>query len=176
MRSATHLSLSLIASLAMGAAVAEQSTELPAQLRAADGERLAMTLSARGVQVYECRAVKGSPYAYEWAFVAPDAELFDGQGAHAGKHFAGPRWEAPDGSRVAGTVMAKADASEAGAIPWLLLTAKSDGPEGVLSKVSSVQRVNTSGGAAPTTGCAEATAGTMSRVSYTADYRMYVPK
>ena len=54
--------------------------------------------------------------------------------------------------------------------------AKSDGPDGAWSKVSSVQRVNTAGGAAPATGCAEATAGTTSRVSYTADYRMYVPK
>ena len=95
----------------------------------------------------------------------PEAELFDGYGAHAGKHFAGPRWEAPDGSRVAGSVKAHADATGAGAIPWLLLAAKSDGPEGVLSKVSSVQRVNTSGGAAPTTGCAEATAGTTSRMA-----------
>jgi len=77
---------------------------------------------------------------------------------------------------VAGSVKAHADATGAGAIPWLLLAAKSDGPEGVLSKVSSVQRVNTSGGAAPTTGCAEATAGTTSRVAYTADSRMYVPK
>jgi Protein of unknown function (DUF3455) len=176
MRSATHLSLSLLACLAAGAAFAEASMEVPEPLRAADGEQLAMTLRARGVQVYECRAVKGSPYAYEWALVAPDAELFDAQGAHAGKHYAGPHWEAIDGSRVAGTVKARAEAPAAGAIPWLLLAAKSDGPDGVLSKVSSVQRVNTAGGVAPTGGCAEATAGTTSRVTYSADYRMYVPR
>jgi hypothetical protein len=176
MASPTRFSLSLIACLAAGFASAEGATELPSQLRAAEAEMLAMTLQARGVQVYECRAVKGSQYAYEWALVGPDAQLRDAQGQLAGRHYAGPRWEASDGSRIVGTVKTRADAPQADAIPWLLLAAKSDGPDGTFSKVSSVQRVNTTGGVAPASGCSEATVGTPARVDYTADYRMYVPR
>ena len=62
---------------------------------------LAMVMPARGVQIYECRAKGG---AYEWAFVAPDAELFDARGNRIGRHGAGPYWEAADGSRIVGSV------------------------------------------------------------------------
>ena len=177
MRSAKILSfsLSLVACLAAGVAPAEAAMEVPAQLRPGSDETLAMTLRANGVQVYECRAAKGSPYTYEWALVAPEAELRDEQGRAVGRHYAGPRWEAADGSRVAGTVKSRADAPKADAIPWLLLDAKAEDPEGTFSKVSSVQRVNTNGGLAPSSGCSQATLGAGARVAYTADYLMYVP-
>jgi hypothetical protein len=176
MASPTRFSLSLVACLATGIASAEGAAEVPPQLRAGDGETLAMTLQARGVQVYECRAVKGSQYAYEWALVAPEAQLRDAQGQLVGRHYAGPRWEASDGSRIIGAVKTRADAPQADAIPWLLLAAKPDGGDGAFSKISSVQRVNTTGGVAPASGCSEATVGAPARVDYTADYRMYVPR
>ena len=52
-------------------------------------------------------------------------------------HGAGPHWLAPDGSRVEGTVKARADASSAWAIPWLLLTTKSTGSPGMFARVTS---------------------------------------
>ena len=70
----------------------------------------------------------------------------------------------------------RADATEAGAIPWLLLTAKSVGPDGTLSKITSVQRVHTAGGVAPKSGCSSATAGTQVRVDYTADYYFFAAR
>jgi len=127
---------------------------------------------AKGVQIYECRAKKDSG-GYEWAFVAPDAQLSDRTGRAIGTHGAGPSWQASDGSRVVGTVKQRADAPTAGAIPWLLLTAKSDGPPGAFSKVTSIQRVNTVGGVAPETGCGATTNGTKTRVAYTADYYFF---
>jgi hypothetical protein len=81
-----------------------------------------------------------------------------------------------DGSKIAGTVKERADAPLADAIPWLLLTAKSVGPEGSFSKVTSIQRVNTVGGVVPTTGCSEATAGAAARISYTADYYFFTAR
>ena len=74
------------------------------------------------------------------------------------------------------TVKERADASEANAIPWLLLTARSVGTDGALSKVTSVQRVNTTGGVAPTSGCSTATLGTQARVDYSADYYFFSAK
>ena len=68
------------------------------------------------------------------------------------------------------------DAPAANAIPWLLLDAKSVGPNGRFSKVTSVQRINTVGGQAPATqACDAKSLGARSRVSYTADYVLLTP-
>ena len=109
------------------AACASTPLVVPDALRPATNESLATTVGARGVQIYECRARKDGG-GHEWAFVAPDADLLDAQGKTIGRHGAGPYWQATDGSRVVGTVKARAEAPESGSIPWLLLTTKSSGP------------------------------------------------
>lgn len=150
-----------------------QSVNVPDKLKPAGNEELTLILSAKGVQIYECRAKTDRAGAYEWVFVAPQADLFDVDGRKAGRHYAGPHWESIDGSKIVGTVKERADASEPNAIPWLLLTARSVGPDGALSKVTSVQRVKTTGGVAPTSGCSSATLGTQARVDYSADYYFF---
>ena len=149
---------------------------VPDKLKPGANESLAMIVPAKGAQVYECRAKKDPTGGYEWTFVAPEADLFDARGNRTGRHYAGPHWEANDGSKVLGAVKARADAPVAGAIPWLLLTAKSVGPDGSFSKVTSIQRVNTVGGLAPTAGCSQAAAGTPARIAYTADYYFFTAK
>jgi len=149
---------------------------VPEQLTPGATEAVAVTARAKGVQIYECREKKTESAGYEWAFVAPEADLFDASGNKIGRHYAGPRWEATDGSKILGTVKARADAPTANAIPWLLLTAKSDGPAGSFGKVTSIQRVNTAGGVAPATGCSAATAGATARVDYTADYYFFTTR
>jgi hypothetical protein len=149
---------------------------IPDQLNPSAKESMTLIVPAKGVQVYECRASKDKPGAYEWTFVAPEAELFDTTGKTIGRHYAGPSWEASDGSKIAGAVKARADAPAANAIPWLLLGAKSVGGEGSFSKVTSVQRVNTVGGVAPKVGCSQDNAGTPARVPYTADYYFFTSK
>ena len=139
------------------------ATQIPATLQPA-GESLAQIVPAKGVQIYECRDAK-------WVFIAPEAELFDRAGKKIGTHYAGPHWEAADGSKVIGAVKARSDAPQAGAIPWLLLSTKSVAGEGAFSKVTSIQRVSTTGGMAPEGGCAEA--GAKARVPYTADYYFF---
>ena len=159
----------------LSAACGSTELVLPDTLRPAVTEALSTTVGARGVQIYECRARKDGG-GYEWAFVAPDADLLDAQGRAIGHHGAGPYWQAADGSRVVGTVKARADASAAGAIPWLLLSTKSSGPVGAFSDVTSIQRVNTVGGVAPATPCTAQFAGTPARVQYTADYRLFTAR
>jgi hypothetical protein len=66
-----------------------------------------------------------------------------------------------------------------GAVPWLLLTVvgAQDGPSGddTLSETTFIQRLNTSGGVAPSSGCsALADVGRQAFVPYTADYFFYV--
>ena len=149
---------------------------VPDQLKPGANESLAMIVPAKGVQIYECRARQDQAGVYDWAFVAPEADLFDARGNRIGRHYAGPHWESTDASKVLGTVKERADAPVAGAIPWLLLAAKSVGPEGSFSKVTSIQRVNTVGGVPPKASCSQASAGTAARTNYTADYYFFTAK
>jgi len=166
--------------MALSACASAQSpaptAKVPDNLKPDANESVAMIVAAKGAQIYECRQAKKQADAYEWALVAPVAELFDASGKKFGKHYAGPHWEASDGSRIIGTVKEQADAPQADAIRWVLLTAKSDGGQGVLSKITSVQRVNTVGGVAPQGGCSESTIGTVVRMPYTADYYFLAAK
>lgn len=145
------------------------AVQVPDKIKGAGNESLAMIVAARGVQIYECRASKDA-VAANWVLVAPEADLFDASGRKIGKHYAGPRWQAADGSTIEGTVKERIDSPQADAIPWLLLSVRSVGPEGSFSKVTSVQRVSTVGGAAPKTGCTSASVGEVARMPYTADY------
>jgi len=160
------------AAMLVAACTGPSRVEVPPLLEPGPNETLSAIAQARGVQIYECRAKAGATDP-EWVFVAPEAKLFNARGRSIGSHGAGPRWQAADGSRTEGAVKARANAPVAGAIPWLLLTAKSAGPEGMFSKVTSIQRVNTAGGVAPAGGCDRSTVGTSTRVPYTADYHFF---
>src|SRR6267143_3270867 len=172
---ATFLLVLLVAACASPQA-ARPTVKVPDTLKPGANESLAMIVAAKGVQIYECRARRDSGGGYEWAFVAPEADLFDARGNRTGRHYAGPHWESTDGSKIVGTVKERADAPVAEAIPWLLLAAKSVGPEGSLNRITSIQRVNTRGGVAPKAGCSQAAAGTQARIDYTADYYFFTAK
>jgi hypothetical protein len=136
-----------------------------------DGQPLLLRAAARGAQIYTCKAKAAEPAAFEWVLRAPDAELFDQNGAKIGRHYAGPTWESADGSRVVGEVMERSPVE--GAVPWLLLRAKSNEGVGVLASVKYIQRVDTIGGVAPSAGCDAAHAGVEARVDYSANYDFY---
>lgn len=158
--------------LAMGRQIGAQAVAQFALAPTGDA-KLVERVAAKGVQVYECRADKAAPTGAQWVFVAPQADLFDGQGKPSGTHYAGPHWEAADGSKIVGKVEARAEAPESGAIPWLLLSARSVGGSGRYASVTSVQRVNTVGGAAPAQRCDKRAIGKVDKVPYTADYLLY---
>lgn len=149
---------------------------LPASLAVPADQVLALETRASGVQIYTCSARKDDPARYEWVFKAPQADLFSLDGAKIGKHYAGPTWEANDGSKVVGEVTARDNGPDAKAIPWLLLSAKSTAGTGMFGKIASVQRVNTTAGKAPADGCDQARAGREIRVPYNATYYFYASK
>jgi hypothetical protein len=148
--------------------------QVPDNLRAGDGEVLTAKGLAHGTQNYECAASDKGGFA--WKLVGPEAQLADDSGKPLAHHFAGPTWESPDGSRVVGEVKAKADAPGGNAIPWLLLKAKSTSGSGIFGKVTSIQRLDTSGGVAPATGCDAASVGKKQNVEYRATYYFYSSK
>lgn len=158
--------------LAASMMVLAACTSVPTALEPQGPQRLAERVAARGVQIYECRAQPNAAGA-QWAFVAPEADLLDARGVVTGKHYAGPHWESLDGSKIVGAVKARADAPQAGAIPWLLLNAKSVGGPGRFAGVTSVQRIHTVGGLAPAKPCDASTLGAIERVPYRADYVLF---
>ena len=129
------------------------------------GHRASSHVYANGVQIYRWSGTS-------WTFVAPEATLYaDPCYEHeVGVHYAGPTWEAKDGSKVAGTRIAGCTPNR-GAIPWLLLGATSTPDRGIFARLTYIQRVNTVGGTAP----AEpgAFVGDEARVPYTTEYYFY---
>ena len=153
---------------------------VPAALAVPSGATLARRLHAEGVQIYTCTPPTGSgaTAAYIWALKAPDAKLYDTSCSLVGTHGAGPAWRSEaDGSTVVGAAVASIDAPDKHrAIPWLLLKAVSHTGTGVMSDVIAVQRVDTHGGVAPTSGCDAAHVGVDTSVAYTATYYFYTGK
>jgi hypothetical protein len=146
---------------------------IPAALNVPGTQVLTQTLHATGVQIYQCQAVTGDPEHFTWSFKRPEASLFSKKGKKIGSHYAGPTWEAADGSKVIGDVIARTTSPAPNAIPWLLLAAKTTAGQGIFTTVKSIQRLNTVGGDAPTS-CALSELGQELRVSYSADYLFYV--
>jgi len=148
--------------------------EVPINLRAPAGEEVILSAHATGVQIYVCQA--GADKNFAWVLKAPEAELADASGKKIAHHSAGPTWKHVDGSEVTGKVIAKQDAPEPDAIPWLLLTAASHAGEGIMSRVTSIQRIHTQGGLPPKANTCDASAnGKESRNAYSAEYYFYAP-
>jgi Protein of unknown function (DUF3455) len=118
----------------------------------------------RGAQVYECKA--GADGKLAWAFREPIATLL-ADGKTVGRHYAGPNWEYSDGSAVVGKAAGNAPGATANDIPWLKLEAASRRGSGILTPVTTVQRINTQGGKLE--GACDK-AGSYRSVPYSADY------
>lgn len=148
-------------------------SEVPAALAVPAGNYVKAAYFAQGVQIYTCQPAAAPGQGYAWTLKAPDARLTDLGGVTLGKHYAGPTWESNDGSKVVGAVLARANAPEAGAVQWLLLRAAQNSGEGVFANVTYVQRLHTSAGAAPATGCDASTIGAEVRMPYSTLYYYY---
>jgi len=138
-RTAALAMMVLLGSLA-GATAAE--TALPDAV-AAPGETAVLSVHAEGAQVYECKA--GTDGKLGWAFREPIATLM-ADGKTVGRHYAGPNWEDTDGSAVTGKAIGNAPGATANDIAWLKLDVTAHRGSGILSGVTTVQRINTQGG------------------------------
>jgi hypothetical protein len=120
---------------------------------APDGDAV-LTTTASGVQIYSCEY--DANHRLDWVFKSPRATLYNASGEAVIEHSAGPSWEAKDGSRITGRVIAQIPGAASGSIAQLLLEthAAPDSPAyGALAGVRYVQRINTVGGVKPATAC-----------------------
>ena len=189
-------SLVFAAIAAVGAAVSAAPVDkivppaVPANLGVYSNEAPFLMAHAVGTQNYSCLPAANGSVA--WTLFGPQATLFSEDGGQVVTHFlsanpeeAGlPRatWQhSQDSSTVWAALSAMStDAAyvDPYAIPWFLLrtVGKQNGPTSGdrLSLTTAIQRVNTSGGRAPATGCALASdIGRKVLVPYEADYVFY---
>src|SRR6266536_5617599 len=135
---------------------------VPTTIQVPAGNKVFLVGHAVGVQIYSCNGAV-------WGFVAPRANLYGDNGKLIITHFAGPTWQAKDGSRVVGHAEASVT-PDLTAIPWVRLSAVSTTP-GRLGNTTNIQRIATTGGLTPPAAdCNATTAGTVAEVPYTADY------
>ena len=136
--------------------------DVPGAIQPDAGNKAFLVGHAEGVQIYSCN---GSA----WGLVAPRATLYGDNGKVIATHYAGPTWEANDGSKVVGSRVNGVTVDPT-AIPWLLLSASST-THGRIGGTTYIQRINTAGGLAPAAGtCTPTNAGAVQEVPYTADY------
>ena len=154
-----------------------QQITLPATLDVPSGNRLFLHGYAKGVQIYRCTQDKNDTSVYVWTFVAPAADLFTAADYKTaiGKHYAGPAWEATDGSKVTGKKLQQADSPDTSSIPWLLLSAAEVSGSGIFSGTTFILRINTHGGKAPPASARGSHPGEEIRIPYTAEYLFYRP-
>jgi len=173
---------------------------VPANIEVPAGNKAFLVGHAVGTQNYICLP-SGDGVAFR--LFTPQATLFNDHDKQIITHFFSPNpFEAntnptvlADGiiratwqhSRDTSTVWGLAEPGDSssdpnfvapGAIAWLLITVvgAQDGPTGggKLTDTTFIQRLNTSGGVAPSTGCASsADVGNVAFVPYTADYIFY---
>lgn len=156
------------------AAAKESAPDVPDAIAVPAGLEPVLFVRAKGSQIYTCQA--GADGKFTWTLKGPDAELKDRKDKVIGQHSAGPKWTLKDGSEVTGKAVAHVDSLDADSIPWLLVNVESHaGKAGLLTNVTTIQRVHTHGGKPGNDACDESHKDAETKSEYTADYYFYAP-
>jgi hypothetical protein len=169
--------------------------DVPFEIQVPAGNIAFLKGKAVGTQNYACTP---SGTGFAWVLFTPEATLFNRADKQIITHFFGPNpdpndvntdprvvskgtiraaWQARDTSTVWAkvAVLSRPVVVRPDSIPWLLLetVGVQEGPNGgdTLTPTTFIQRVNTVGGLAPSTGCSQlADVGKKAFIPYTADY------
>jgi hypothetical protein len=153
-----------------------RAPDVPSTLQVGAGYKVSFHAYAVGVQMYTATPSAADPTKLVWTFTGPEAVLLDSEGEVVGIHYAyagpaRPGWESQSGSLVVGSRTVPPVTVDPTALPWLVLDAvQAEGP-GIFEGTVAIQRVNTTGGLAPSTPPTQL--GQQIRVPYTAEYFFY---
>lgn len=147
---------------------------LPADIRVPAGHVVVLQAQGRGELLYECQAIRRTPYEYTWLLRNPSLQLQDGRG-NLITYYPGTRsrWVHSDGSEVVAREFVEIPSETS--LP--LLRAKADPTEGrgALEDVSYVQNLHNQGGVVSGKPCTAAALGMRTSVPYQADYVFWRP-
>lgn len=163
---------------------------VPTDIQVPAGNKAFLEGHGVGTQNYVCLPA-GSGVAF--TLITPQATLLDDEGGQVTTHFFSPNpfesgtiratWQHSQDTSTVWALVIHSPSNDPsfvaqGAVPWLLLqkAGVQVGPTGgdTLTATSFIQRVNTSGGVAPSSGCdSPADIGRKAFVPYTADYFFY---
>jgi hypothetical protein len=152
--------------------------DVPDAIAVPAGLEPVLSVSAKGSQIYICQA--GADGKFAWTLKGPEAELHDRKDKVIGQHFADPTtklptWKLKDSSEVSGKAAAHVDSLDADSIPWLLVNVVNHAGKGMLTDVTTIQRVHTHGGKPGSDPCDESHKDAETKSSYTADYYFFAP-
>jgi len=170
----TLFSLALLAATT-SATLAEdnRAPEVPTTISVGETNKVHFHGFGVGFQIYTWNGTS-------WGGAVPEATLFDDDGNVVALHFGvfasngsfvGPAWQSNSGSKVVGKIPPASFTVDTNAIPWLRLEAVNPEGPGIFASTTFIQRVNTTGGKAPSTN--GAFVGQVARIPYTADYFFY---
>ncbi|HEX5654693.1 MAG TPA: DUF3455 domain-containing protein [Chitinophagaceae bacterium] len=150
---------------------------IPDILQVPEGNRLALTAYATGVQNYQVRQTGNDPVTYAWVNIGPQAVLYAKPDFtnEIGTHYGGPSWEFSKGLYKGEKVVAakqKEVTPDPTAVAWLLLKTN-DELSSAGNKITYIQRVCTSAGIAPSIPASESNLGQIESSSYTTTYLFY---
>jgi hypothetical protein len=151
----------------------QRAPDVPYTLQVRAGYKVSFHAYASGVQIYTATASAADPTKLVWTFTAPEVILFDSEGEIIGSHYAyagptRPAWESGSGSIVIGSRTIPPETVDPTAVPWLVLDGIHAAGPGIFKDTAFIQRVNTTGGLAPSTPPTQV--GEEIRVPYTAEY------
>ena len=190
----TLVAAAMVITMVAPAQAAPESSALtapsvPAEIQVPPGNQVAFVGHAVGTQNYVCEPVDNG---FKFVLFTPQATLFGDDDSQLTTHYFSPNpsedgtiratWQdSRNTSAVWGQAIhssTDADFVATGAIAWVLLqqVGTKDGPRGSdwLTETTFIQRVNTTGGIAPSNGCnSPAEVGSQAFVPYSADYVFY---
>jgi hypothetical protein len=192
--------IGLMVLVGVRAAHAEDITvpPVPGNLNVDEGNEVFLVGHGVGTQNYVCVPSTASPTGFAFSLFTPEATLFNKEGKQLITHFFSPNSDPTVEPPEAGTIRVTWEDSQDSSRVWaMLLQQSTDQPfvdkdavawlklgtvgvdagtigSGQLTKVTFIQRLNTSGGLAPKAGCSTAQdLGRKAFVPYSADYFFY---
>ncbi len=158
---------------ALSSAISQQ--DIPVTLRVPTGHQAVLQAHSAGKLLYECQAIKRSPFEYEWLVRNPDIDLTDTRGDSI-KHKPGARasWAHRDGSTALAREFVEV-ANGSHNLPLQTYKVEPAATPGALQNISYVQRLRTVGGWVSVSPCTSAQLGMRVTVPYEADYIFWRP-
>lgn len=180
-RMAGTLFLSCTAALVSGCAgvktVAPQLAQLniPEPIRVPNGQEVVLDAQGRGSLLYECQAIKRTPFQYSWLLQSPGLKLEDSRGQTV-TYYPGTRsrWVHSDGSSVTSRERVEVAVSNQN-MPLMRAAAEASTGSGALTNVSYIQTLRTVGGVVAAPACTASSLGMRVVVPYESDFVFWRP-